>query len=75
MAVIHSQRSAESVVFCLQNKTDAPAMDRDGAKVVLAKSSFGATIASFTVRPEGNGSTVTIQKGSQPATPRYRRCY
>jgi len=75
LAVIHSARSAEDVVFCLQDKIGAPAMERDGAKVVLAKSPLGATLASFTVRPEGSGSTVTIQKGSQPITPRFKRCY
>lgn len=50
-------------------------MDRDGAKVVLYKSMLGATIASYTVRAQGSGSTITIQKGSQPLTPKFKSCY
>lgn len=73
--IIHSTKSVEAVTFCLQDKTGFPAMDREGAKVVLHKSAFGAVIATYSVKAEGTGSVIEIRQGSAPTHPRFSSCY
>jgi hypothetical protein len=72
---IRSERSAEAVAFCIQNKTDSAAADLDGAKVILHKGVTGGVIASYTVRPEGSGSVVEIRKGTAVSYPKWKDCY
>jgi hypothetical protein len=61
--VFHSKKSANDVAFCLANKNNVPALDRDdGSKVVLLKNGYGGVSLAFTVRPEGSGSTIEYRK-------------
>lgn len=61
--VFHSQKSANEVAFCLANKNNTAAMDRDnGSKVVLIKNGYGGVSMAFSVFPEGTGSRVEYRK-------------
>lgn len=61
--VFHSQTSANEVAFCLANKNNTTALDRDdGSKVVLIKNGYGAVSLSFSIFPEGSGSRIEYRK-------------
>ncbi|WP_235523144.1 hypothetical protein [Sphingobium sp. Leaf26] len=61
--VFHSQKSVNDVAFCMSNKNNVPAMDRDdGSKVVLIKNGYGGVSMAFSIFPEGTGSRVEYRK-------------
>ena len=61
--VFHSERSQNEVAFCLANKNNTAAMDRDdGAKVVLIKNGYGGVSLAFSVYQEGTGSRIEYRK-------------
>lgn len=61
--VFTSNQSANEVAFCLANKNNTSALDRDdGSKVVLLKNGYGGVSLAFTVRPNGTGSTIEYRK-------------
>ncbi|UYY60099.1 hypothetical protein [Sphingomonas sp. S2-65] len=61
--VFHSQQSAKEVAFCLANKNNTAAMDRDdGSKVVLIKNGYGGVSMAFSVFEEGTGSRIEYRK-------------
>jgi hypothetical protein len=73
--VVRSAKSADEVTFCLQNKMGVPALDKDGAKVVLSKTTIGVVGEAFTIRPDGTGSIIELRKGSTLLHGYLRRCY
>ncbi|KZZ07766.1 hypothetical protein A3748_13670, partial [Erythrobacter sp. HI0077] len=55
--------SPNEVAFCLANKNNTPAMDRDdGSKVVLVKNAYGGVSLAFTIWPDGEGSRVEYRR-------------
>ncbi|MCI1270622.1 MAG: hypothetical protein LKG22_03145 [Sphingobium sp.] len=61
--VFHSEKSQNEVAFCLANKNNTAAMDRDdGAKVVLIKNGYGGVSLAFSVYQEGTGSRIEYRK-------------
>lgn len=59
----HSTHSANEVAFCLANKNNVGALDRDdGSKVVLVKNGYGGVAMAFTVFPEGAGSRIEYRE-------------
>ena len=61
--VYHSEHSVKEVAFCLSNKNNTPAMDKDdGSKVVLIKNGYGGVSLAFSIYPEGNGSRIEYRQ-------------
>ena len=61
--VFHSRQSVNEVAFCLANKNNTGALDRDdGSKVVLIKNGYGGVSMAFTVFPEEGGSRIELRK-------------
>ncbi len=61
--VFHSTKSQNEVAFCLANKNNTSAMDRDdGSKVVLLKNGYGGVSLAFSVYAEGTGSRIEYRK-------------
>ncbi len=61
--VFHSEKSQNEVAFCLANKNNTSALDRDdGSKVVLIKNGYGGVSLAFTVFAEGEGSMIEYRK-------------
>ena len=61
--VFHSEKSQNEVAFCLANKNNTAAMDKDnGAKVVLIKNGYGGVSLAFSVFAEGTGSRIEYRK-------------
>lgn len=61
--VFRSDKSQNEVAFCLANKNNTNAMDRDdGSKVVLIKNGYGGVSLAFTIWPDGDGSRVEYRK-------------
>jgi hypothetical protein len=61
--VFHSKQSAKEVAFCLANKNNTSALERDdGSRVVLLKNGYGGVSLAFTVIPEGEGSKIEYRK-------------
>lgn len=62
--IFYSKDSANTVAFCLANKNNTPALDRDdGSKVVLIKNGYGGVSMAFTIFPEeGGGSKIELRK-------------
>lgn len=61
--VFHSEKSQNEVAFCLANKNNTAAMDRDdGSKVVLIKNGYGGVSLAFSVFAEGKGSRIEYRK-------------
>lgn len=59
----HSTKSQNEVAFCLANKNNVGALDRDdGSKVILVKNIYGAVLLAFAVFPEGTGSRIEVRK-------------
>ena len=59
----HSSQSAKEVAFCLANKNNVAALDRDdGSRVVLLKNGYGGVSLAFTVIPEGTGSKIEYRR-------------
>jgi len=61
--VYRSSKSVNEVAFCLANKNNTAAMDRDdGSKVVLVKNGYGGVSLAFTVFPDGAGSRTEYRR-------------
>lgn len=61
--VFHSTSSAREVAFCLANKNNTAALERDdGSRVVLIKNGYGAVSLAFNVYPDGTGSRIEYRK-------------
>jgi len=59
----HSPQSAKEVAFCLANKNNTGALERDdGSRVVLIKNGYGGVSLAFTIYPEGTGSRIEYRK-------------
>lgn len=59
----HSERSAKEVAFCLANKNNVAALERDdGSRVVLIKNGYGGLAMAFTIIPEGSGSKIEYRE-------------
>lgn len=61
--IFQSSKSQNEVAFCLANKNNTSALDRDdGSKVVLIKNGYGGVSMAFTVYADGTGSRVEYRK-------------
>lgn len=61
--VFQSTKSQNEVAFCLANKNNTNALDRDdGSKVVLIKNGYGGVSMAFTVFADGSGSRIEYRK-------------
>lgn len=61
--VFYSKDSVNTVAFCLANKNNTPALDRDdGSKVVLIKNGYGGVSMAFTIIPNDTGSKIELRK-------------
>jgi hypothetical protein len=71
----HSSDSATKVAFCLANKNNTAALDReDGAKVVLIKNGYGGVSMAFSVYPDGTGSRIEYRKKFGTIGGIWRQC-
>lgn len=58
----HSDQSAKEVAFCLANKNNVSALERDdGSRIVLIKNGYGGVAIALTVKPDGTGSTTEVR--------------
>ena len=61
--VFHSEKSQNEVAFCLANKNNTAALDRDdGSKTVLIKNGYGGVSLAFSVFQEETGSRIEYRK-------------
>jgi len=73
--VFHSAESATKVAFCLANKNNTAALDReDGSKVVLIKNGYGGVSMAFSVYPDGTGSRIEYRKKFGTIGGIWRQC-
>ena len=71
----HSTDSQTKVAFCLANKNNTAALDReDGAKVVLIKNGYGGVSMAFSVYPDGDGSRIDYRKKFGTIGGIWRQC-
>ena len=71
----HSTDSATKVAFCLANKNNTAALDReDGSKVVLIKNGYGGVSMAFSVYPDGAGSKIEYRKQFGTIGGIWRQC-
>jgi hypothetical protein len=70
-----SSDSQTKVAFCLANKNNTAALDReDGAKVVLIKNGYGGVSMAFSVYPDGTGSKIEYRKKFGTIGGIWRQC-
>ncbi len=61
--VFFTEKSQNEVAFCLANKNNTAALDRDdGSKVILIKNGYGGVSMAFNVYPDPKGSRVEYRK-------------
>ena len=61
--VYHSKSSAKEVAFCMANKNNTSALEKDdGSRVVLIKNGYGGVSMAFTIFPDGTGSRIEYRK-------------
>jgi|SRR3954471_11378208 hypothetical protein len=73
--VFHSDKSAKEVSFCLANKNNTAALERDdGSRVILIKNGYGAVSMAFNVFPEGTGSRIEYRKQFGTIGGIWRQC-
>ncbi|TYC93035.1 hypothetical protein [Novosphingobium sp. BW1] len=73
--VFHSEKSQNEVAFCLANKNNTNAMDRDdGSKVVLIKNGYGGVSLAFTVFEEGEGSRIEYRRQFGTIGAAWKQC-
>jgi hypothetical protein len=71
----HSTDSQTKVAFCLANKNNTAALDReDGSKVVLIKNGYGGVSMAFNVYPDGSGSRIEYRKKFGTIGGVWRQC-
>lgn len=74
-AVYHSQKTVNEVAFCLANKNNTSALDRDdGSKVVLLKNGYGGVSLAFSIYPETSGSRVEYRKEFGTIGGQWKKC-
>jgi hypothetical protein len=57
-----SDKSPREVAFCLANKNNVSALERDdGSRVVLIKNGYGGVAIALTVKPDGTGSKTEVR--------------
>lgn len=73
--VFHTDQSPNEVAFCLANKNNTPALDRDdGSKVVLLKNGYGGVSLAFTIWPDGDGSRVEYRRAFGTIGAAWKQC-
>ncbi|WP_082847644.1 hypothetical protein [Erythrobacter sp. HI0074] len=73
--VFFTDSSPNEVAFCLANKNNTPAMDRDdGSKVVLVKNAYGGVSLAFTIWPDGEGSRVEYRRAFGTIGASWKQC-
>jgi len=73
--VFHSDKSAKEVAFCLANKNNVAALERDdGSRVILIKNGYVAVSMAFNVFPEGTGSRIEYRKQFGTIGGIWRQC-
>lgn len=73
--VFKSEKSQNEVAFCLANKNNTNAMDRDdGSKVVLLKNTYGGVSLAFTVYKDGEGSRTEYRREFGTIGGIWRQC-
>ena len=73
--VYHSEHSAKEVAFCLANKNNTSALERDdGSKVILLKNGYGGVSLAFSIFPEGAGSRIEYRKQFGTIGGVWKRC-
>lgn len=61
--VFFSEKSQNEVAFCLANKNNTNALDRDdGSKVVLIKNGYGGVSLAFTIFKDPKGSRIEYRR-------------
>lgn len=61
--VYYSAKSQNEVAFCLANKNNTTALDRDdGSKVILIKNGYGGVSLAFNVYKDPKGSRIEYRK-------------
>lgn len=61
--VFFSEKSQNEVAFCLANKNNTTALDRDdGSKVILIKNGYGGVSLAFNVYKDPKGSRIEYRK-------------
>uniref|UniRef100_UPI0035CC8BA1 hypothetical protein n=1 Tax=uncultured Sphingomonas sp. TaxID=158754 RepID=UPI0035CC8BA1 len=59
----HSPQSVKETAFCLANKNNTAALEKDdGSRVVLIKNGYGGVSLAFSIFPEGTGSRIEYRK-------------
>ncbi|QNA86739.1 hypothetical protein G4G27_02950 [Sphingomonas sp. So64.6b] len=73
--VFHSETSAKEVAFCLANKNNTTAMERDdGSRVVLLKNGYGGVSLAFSIYPENTGSRIEYRKAFGTVGGIWKQC-
>jgi len=74
--VFTTAKSVNDVAFCLANKNNTSALDRDdGSKVVLIKNGYGAVSLAFTIFPlEEGGSRIEYRRQFGTIGGSWKKC-
>lgn len=73
--VYHSPHSVNEVAFCLSNRNNTSALDKDdGSKVVLLKNGYGGVSLAFTIFPEEKGSRIEYRKEFGTIGGQWKKC-
>lgn len=73
--VYFTEASPNEVAFCLANKNNTSALDRDdGSKVVLIKNGYGGVSLAFTIYPEGDGSRIEYRRQFGTIGAAWKQC-
>ncbi len=73
--VFQSEKSQNEVAFCLANKNNTSALDRDdGSKVILIKNGYGGVSLAFTVYKDGDGSRIEYRREFGTIGGVWRQC-
>lgn len=74
-ATYHSPHSVNEVAFCISNRNNTSALDKDdGSKVVLLKNGYGAVSLAFTIYPEDKGSRIEYRKEFGSIGGQWKKC-
>lgn len=73
--VYHSPHTVNEVAFCLSNRNNTSALDKDdGSKVVLLKNGYGGVSLAFTIFPEEKGSRIEYRKEFGSIGGQWKKC-
>lgn len=74
-AEYHSPHTVNEVAFCLANKNNTSALEKDdGSKVVLLKNGYGGVSLAFSVFPEPQGSRIEYRKEFGTIGGTWKKC-